>query len=144
MTANTNQLLLAPLDTLAQRYNWSAGFRADIAGICADSQRKLLFVSRVAHDVSLDGDALLEYAPRPEASGGLHFYTAKWTDEAQERGHGGASVKIVHPDFADQPMGFALSMYTPARMRMRDLSESGIPAAPAVHGVLTDEATLGR
>ena len=144
MTANTNQLLLTPIDALAQRYNWSAGLRADIAGICADSRRKLLFVSRVAHDVSLDGDALLEYEHHPEASGGLHFYTARWTDEAQERGHGGASVKIVHPDYADQPMGFVLSMYAPARMRMRDLAASGIPAAPPVHGVLTDEATLGR
>lgn len=136
------KLFLTPIDTLALRYNWSDGFRADIAKICDDVQRKLLFVSKVAHAVTIEGDALLEYEHHPQASGGLHFYTARWTDEAQDRGHGGASVTIVHPQFADRPMGFALSMYTPSRMRMKALAASGIPAAPAVHGVLTDGTTL--
>lgn len=95
----------------ARLYNWSGGFHGNTEHVAFPGEQSLtlFLISMAGYSLTVEGDASLEH----DAAHGdhhMHFYGASWSDEAKARGTGRATIKMVHPDHADQPYVFELTM----------------------------------
>ncbi len=95
----------------ARLYNWSGGFCDKTERISfPGAQSLMLFLISVSeYALTVEGDATLT---RDTTVGDefMRFYNAEWTEESKARGTGRATIKMAHPDHADKPYVFELSM----------------------------------
>jgi hypothetical protein len=92
-------------------YNWNQGFRADRASISFPSGKMLtLFLISVRqYELNIEGDAKLTRAD-DVGDEFMRFYHVNWSEEAKQHGSGSATLKIVNPDFPNEPFVISLTM----------------------------------
>lgn len=93
-------------------YDWSDGFKSLTGKVAcpAGDSIFLLITSGRSYQVRCAGDLIIE--EHPDHS--FPSYTISWTDQAKNAGTGTGEITVVHPDAADQPSVFAVTMGDPA------------------------------